>query len=53
MAYGAISAWGSTDSAYETTDLMDRVLEPCTSIEDVQVISRYLAGAFAPYDQRR
>ena len=27
--------------------------EPCTSIEDVQVISRYLAGALAPYDQRR
>ena len=27
---------------------MDRVREPCTSIEDVQVISRYLAGALRP-----
>ena len=53
MTYGTISNWDSTDSTYETTDLMDRVQEPCTSIEDVQVISRYLAGAFAPYDQRR
>ncbi len=53
MTYRTISDWDSTDSTNETTDLMDRVQEPCTSIEDVQVISRYLAGAFAPYDQRR